>query len=60
MKFMTATVSAIALTVSTGAAVADTVTILAADLPPMVDADGSSREAEIVTRVMEHCGHEVN
>ncbi|SMP12956.1 substrate-binding periplasmic protein [Shimia sagamensis] len=60
MKFLTATVSAIALTISTGAAVADTVTILAADLPPMVYSDGSGREAEIVTQVMQHCGHDVN
>jgi ABC-type amino acid transport substrate-binding protein len=60
MKYLTATVSAIALTVSATATMADTVTILAADLPPMVYADGSGREAEIVTRVKEHCGHEVN
>ena len=57
MKYLTATVSAIALTVSATATIAGTVTILAADLPPMVYADGSGREAEIVSRVMEHCGH---
>lgn len=65
MKFFTAKLTAVAfstlsVTLTALPAAADTFTILAADLPPMVHADGTGREAEIVTEVMAHCGHEVN
>ncbi len=59
MKFFTATFTAAALSLTAAPAFADTIQILAADLPPMVYSDGSGREAEIVTEVMAHCGHEV-
>ncbi len=39
---------------------AETLTILAGDLPPMFNADGSGREAEVITTVMERCGHSVS
>ncbi|MFY0618024.1 substrate-binding periplasmic protein [Shimia sp.] len=59
MKSFVAAVATISMTVATAPAFADTLTILAADLPPMVYSDGSGREAEIVTSVMSHCGHDV-
>jgi len=38
---------------------AEDLTILAGDLPPMFNADGTGREAEVITTVMERCGHSV-
>ncbi|WP_282078324.1 transporter substrate-binding domain-containing protein [Epibacterium ulvae] len=38
---------------------AETLTILAGNLPPMVDAHGKGREAEVITTVLERCGHSV-
>ena len=50
---------ALALLQVPGRADADQVTILAGDLPPMVNAAGTGREAEVITSVMERCGHSV-
>jgi len=38
---------------------ADTIEILAGDLPPMFFEDGTGREAELITGAMERCGHSV-
>lgn len=59
MKFAATALTATVLAITSLPAFADTVQVLAADLPPMVYSDGSGREAEIVTSVMAHCGHEV-
>ncbi|MBO9396094.1 transporter substrate-binding domain-containing protein [Shimia sp. R9_2] len=58
MKLFAAALATTSLTL-TAPVFAETLTIMAADLPPMVYADGTGREAEIVTAVMGHCGHEV-
>ena len=50
----------LALFQSPAVATADEITILAGDLPPMFNADGSGREAEIISTVMERCGHTVS
>ncbi len=59
MKTIAAALATTSLTLIAAPAFAGTVTILAADLPPMVYADGTGREAEIVSAVMGHCGHDV-
>lgn len=41
------------------AVVAAEITILAGHLPPMVDAAGQGREAEVIRTVLGDCGHEV-
>ncbi|GGB51466.1 polar amino acid ABC transporter [Roseibium aquae] len=38
---------------------ADEIEILAGDLPPMIFADGSGREAELIKGALERCGHTV-
>lgn len=52
-------VSIIATSGATTATQADTVTVMAGELPPMMTANGTGREAEIITDVMSRCGHEV-
>lgn len=42
-----------------GMAAADDLTILASDLPPHFMADGTGREAEVISTVMGRCGHNV-
>jgi len=49
----------LALFQSPSHASADEITILAGDLPPMFNEDGSGREAEVISTVMERCGHTV-
>ncbi|WP_278924551.1 MULTISPECIES: substrate-binding periplasmic protein [Pseudophaeobacter] len=57
MKFgIAATVSA-SLVILSSPAMADEVTVLAGDLPPMVNQDGTGREAEIISAVLGQCGH---
>lgn len=57
MKFgIAATVSASLLCLSSAAMAAE-VKIMAGDLPPMVQKDGTGREAEIISSVLGHCGH---
>lgn len=55
------TLTALALVLAhlPAAAFADELTILAGDLPPMFNADGTGREAEVISTVMERCGHNV-
>jgi len=57
----TSLIAALALAVLQipAAASAEELTILAGDLPPMFNSDGSGREAEVITSVMERCGHSV-
>ncbi|MBO9472466.1 transporter substrate-binding domain-containing protein [Shimia sp. R10_1] len=59
MKLIATFWAATSLTCVAAPVFADTITIMAADLPPMVYADGTGREAEIVKTVMGHCGHDV-
>lgn len=59
MKLLAAVLATSQLALIAAPAVADTVTIMAPDLSPMVYADGTGREAEIVSAVLGHCGHEV-
>lgn len=42
-----------------GRAQAEALTIMAGDLPPMFNADGSGREADVIRNVLERCGHSV-
>ncbi len=42
------------------AAQAEHVAVLAGNLPPMFMEGGGGREAEVITAVMEHCGHTVS
>ncbi len=51
--------SAIAATGGANVASAANLTIMAGELPPMIMADGTGREVEIITEVMSRCGHEV-
>lgn len=51
-----ALLSAAAALISTHAIAAE-VEVLVGDLPPMVNQDGSGREAEIISATLEHCGH---
>ncbi|WP_270729451.1 substrate-binding periplasmic protein [Shimia sp. Alg240-R146] len=60
MKFFTVTMTAAALALPIGTAHAETLKIMAADLPPMVNSDGTGREAEVVSSVMQHCGYDVS
>jgi polar amino acid transport system substrate-binding protein len=57
MKFgIVAAVSASLVSLS-GAATAAEIEVMAGDLPPMVQKDGTGREAEIISAVLGHCGH---
>ena len=56
--FLATAVTLSALQAPTTAA-AEALTILAGDLPPMFNGDGSGREAEVISSVMERCGHTV-
>lgn len=47
-------------TLQTGVASAAHLTIMAGELPPMIMADGTGREAEIISEVMGRCGHTVS
>ena len=38
-------------------AMAAEITVMAGDLPPMINQDGTGREAEIISTVLGHCGH---
>ncbi len=44
--------------ISAAPAFADEIRIMAGDLPPMIFADGTGREAEVIESVLGHCGHE--
>ncbi|WP_208988386.1 hypothetical protein [Labrenzia sp. VG12] len=46
--------------VAAGTAKADDIKILAGNLPPMFLDGGKGREAEIISAVMEKCGHSVS
>jgi len=50
---------AVALCESPTFAQAEALTILAGYLPPMITAEGTGREAEVITTVLERCGHSV-
>lgn len=52
-------ISAVVVSGNVGVASAASVTIMAGELPPMIMADGTGREAEIITEVMSRCGHDV-
>ncbi|MTI42705.1 transporter substrate-binding domain-containing protein [Roseibium hamelinense] len=56
---MNSVFSAVAFAALTIPASADQITVLAGDLPPMFLADGQGREAEIIKKTLEKCGHEV-
>lgn len=49
-----------ALAAAAPPAVARPVTVLAPELPPMMSADGSGREATIITETLAACGHEAH
>jgi len=49
----------VSLAIMCNSAQADTIEILAGDLPPMFFEDGSGREAELIKGAMERCGHTV-
>lgn len=49
-----------ALVAAAPPAVARPVTVLAPELPPMMSADGSGREATIITETLAACGHEAH
>lgn len=58
MKHLTTTLT-IALSLSAGAAFADAIHVVGAELPPMMMDGGKGREAEIIQSTLERCGHTV-
>lgn len=59
MKFGIAATMSASLAFFSSTAMAASVEVMAGDLPPMVEKDGTGREAEIITAVLGHCGHTV-
>ncbi|MDE4096192.1 transporter substrate-binding domain-containing protein [Phaeobacter gallaeciensis] len=57
MKFGIAACVSASLLVFSNPAVAAEITVMAGDLPPMINQDGTGREAEIISAVLGHCGH---
>lgn len=57
MKFGIAASITASLFFYSGTAMAAEITVMAGDLPPMVNSDGTGREAEIISAVLGHCGH---
>lgn len=57
MKFGIAATLSASLALFSGPAMAADIEILAGDLPPMIQKDGTGREAEIISAVLGHCGH---
>ncbi|WP_421701231.1 substrate-binding periplasmic protein [Aliiroseovarius sp.] len=55
----TTTALTLSLTMMAGAAAADDILVIGADLPPMMMAGGDGREAEIIRTTLERCGHSV-
>lgn len=56
---LTAFLTAVALGATPTAVLAATVTVLAGELPPMMTAEGTGREAAIIRATLEACGHSV-
>ncbi len=48
---------ALSCSIGSGPAQADELTVLAAELPPMMTAGGEGREADVIRAVLERCGH---
>jgi polar amino acid transport system substrate-binding protein len=57
MKFRVAAIMSASLFSLSSNAMAAEVKVMAGDLPPMVQKDGTGREAEIISTVLGHCGH---
>ena len=59
MKFGIAATLSASLTFLSSAVAAAEIEVMAGDLPPMIQKDGTGREAEIISTVLGHCGHSV-